>query len=644
MSTYPNISSHLQKILAPHFPKNGSPEIDPSTNSNYGHFKVNHSTLDLVVDFHKKRLIGSVTHEIETLKPAKEIILDSSFLDVKKVTVNDKDTSFQVKQRKEPLGSPFVIYYKSNANDSFTLKIYYETTEKCTALQWLEPEQTDGGKLPYLFSQCEPTHARSFFPCFDTPSVKSSFTYNITSPLNVLVSGLLVSKEPSATDASLFVYSYKQPVPIPSYLASIASGNIVGAPIGPRSTVYSEPSFIDKCQYEFEADTEKFIKAAEDLVFEYEWKQYNVLILPQSMPFGGMEHPNCTFATPTLVSGDRENVDVIAHELSHSWSGNLITNCSFEHFWLNEGWTVYLERRIVGKIHGDKFRDFSSIIGWTDLVNSIEAMGDTAERFSRLVQDLKDGIDADDSFSTVPYEKGSNMLYTIEKTVGGKENFDPFIKYYFSKYKYQSLDTYEFLNTLYGFFKDKKDLLDTIDWKIWLFEPGLPPKPKFDTQMVDECYNLASKWISVASKYPEELKSVFKAADIESFSANQNLVFLDTLVGSDGENGFKWNSTNGKEAIEIMGRVYAKYAKSENAEVLFRWFRLQLTGRIKPSYQKLADWLGTVGRMKFVRPSYVLLNKVDRELALKTFQRWEKGYHPICKALVKKDLGLAEII
>lgn len=632
-ANYPNISPKLAKLLAPHLPKS-SPELDPSTQSNYKAFTVHHSTLDLDVSFEKKRLIGSITFQLKTLEPAHHLTLDTSFLDIKKVTINGQSTPFLVKPRIEPLGSPLNITYDAAKDDTLTLKIDYETTEKCTALQWLEPEQTDGGKLPYLFSQCEAIHARSFFPCFDTPSIKSTYTYNITSPQYVLVSGMLESTK--KLDGKT-VYNYTQPVPIPSYLASIASGNIEGAPIGRRSTVFTEPSFLKQSQYEFEDDTEKFIEAAESLVFPYEWGQYNVLILPQSMPFGGMEHPNCTFATPTLVSGDRENVDVISHELAHSWSGNLITNCSFEHFWLNEGWTVYFERRIVGKLHGEKMRHFSSIIGWIDLVNSIEAMGDTADRFSTLVQDLKDHIDPDDSFSTVPYEKGSNMLFTLEQALGGKEAFDPFIKHYFTKFKYQSVDTYQFLDTLYGFYKDKHDILDKFDWNTWLYAPGLPPKPNFDTTLADQCYSLASKWIDTASKHPEALESTFNAADIESFGSNQNCVFLDTLVSSDG---FHWSSADGQKALSVMSRVYPKYKTSQNAEVVFRWFRLLLTAHITSSYQSLADWLGTVGRMKFVRPSYLLLDKVDHELAIKTFNKWKMGYHPICRAMVTKDLGL----
>jgi len=192
---------------------------------------------------------------------------------------------------------------------------------------------------------------------------------------------------------------------------------------------------------------------------------------------------------------------------------------------------------------------------------------------------------------------------------------------------------------LYGFYSSQKDLLDTIDWNTWLFKSGLPPKPQFDTTLVDQCYSLADKWISAISE-GGNITDKFSAADIAGFSANQNSAFLDKLVSYEGVNGFSWKSENGKKAIEAMGKMYSKYETSQNAEVIFRWFRLLLTANIEESYQRLADWLGLVGRMKFVRPSYTMLNKVDRDLALKTFEKFEMIYHPICRAMVKKDLGL----
>ncbi|KSA02232.1 uncharacterized protein AC631_02050 [Debaryomyces fabryi] len=434
-------------------------------------------------------------------------------------------------------------------------------------------------------------------------------------------------------------YYFDQPIPIPSYLVAIASGDITKAPIGPRSHVYCEPSKIDACQYEFEHDMEKFLTTVESLIFKYEWDQYDALVLPSSFPYGGMENPNVTFATPTLVSGDRENVDVLAHELAHSWSGNLVTNCSWEHFWLNEGWTVYLERRIQGAIYGEPTRHFSAIIGWTDLENSINAMGKSASRFSTLVQDLKDQCDPDDSFSTVPYEKGSNLLYHIEQVVGGKEVFDPFIPYYFKKYRYKSLDTYEFLDTLYDFFKAKKVELDSIDWNTWLYMPGMPPvKPKFDSTLVDQCYNLADKWYNAIVKGNKNYKEIFHHNDVKNFSSNQSVVFLDTLTSFDKHETFKWSDHI--DALQAMSEIYSNYSNSSNAEVVFRWYALQVTGKNEKFYDPLGEWLGTVGRMKFVRPGYVLLNRANREKAIAYFKKFEASYHPICRSMVKKDLGL----
>lgn len=618
------------EVIQAHRPQ-VSPELDPSTLSNYQNFKVKQTNLTFDVLFEHKIVKGNVKFELDVLQNIEEIQLDTSFLKIFGVKVNEEPQEFKVEDRLEPLGSQLRIIGTRNKNTSIELSIEFETTTKCTALQFLDKEATDGKKKPYLFSQCQAIHARSLFPCFDTPSVKSPYRMIATSPSYTLMSGLLESIEGNT-------YKFNQPIPIPSYLVALASGDIVKAPIGPRSHVFCEPLKIDMCKYEFENDMEHFIKTAESLIFKYEWDQYDALVLPGSFPYGGMENPNITFATPTLISGDRQNVDVMAHELAHSWSGNLVTNCSWEHFWLNEGWTVYIERRIQGALHGNEFRDFSAIIGWSDLEASIKAMGESASRFSKLFQDLKDKCDPDDSFSTVPYEKGFNLLYHIEKTVGGTEVFDPFIPHYFNKFKYSSLDTFQFLDTLYEFFSDKKEQLDSIDWKAWLYQPGMPPiTPKFDTTLVTQCYTLADKWFSVTTG-DKNFKEVFNSDDIANFNANQSVVFLNTLLDFNKKDSFSWK--NHQDALRAMDLIYSSYPNSANAEVLSRWYLLQVTGENKEYYDKLGEWLGTVGRMKFVRPGYVLLNEVDHELAIKYFKKYEANYHPICKAMVKKDLGL----
>uniref|UniRef100_A0A060T0L8 Leukotriene A(4) hydrolase n=1 Tax=Blastobotrys adeninivorans TaxID=409370 RepID=A0A060T0L8_BLAAD len=622
-------------------------EEDPSTLSNYVHFTVQGTDLSLYVDWTKQALRGLVNFKLEVAKPTDKIVLDTSYLDVHSVKVNGKPVpDFSIADRVE-LGSALTINSGELASGSANeLAIEFSTTDKCTALQWLTPEQTAGKKVPYLFSQCQAIHARSLFPCFDTPSIKSKYRFTIQSEHPAVSSGNVASDSESTPEPfykeapeSTNVYRFVQDIPIPSYLVAIASGDLASADIGPRSLVYSEPSKLKACQWEFEDDTEKFIQVAEKIVFPYDWKTYNVLVLPPSFPYGGMENPNITFATPTLISGDRQNVDVIAHELAHSWSGNLVTNCSWEHFWLNEGWTVYLERRIIGALHGEAHRHFSAIVGWESLESAVETFGESGKNYTKLVVDLKDRQDPDDAFSSVPYEKGSTFLFYLENLLGGKSVFDPFIPYYFDKFRYKSLDSYQFLDTVYEFFSDKKEILDSVDWESWFFDPGLPPKPQFDTSVADACYQLADRWANAIdeSKTAEDYAKEFSRNDLESWTSTQQAVFIDTLVSR--FDGVKKNGKPTKAAAQALAQVYS-FAASSNPEVISRWYTLTVSAELTSEYQQLAHWLGTVGRMKFVRPGFRNLVSVDRKLALETFEAHKEFYHPICRAMVAKDLKI----
>jgi len=344
-------------------------------------------------------------------------------------------------------------------------------------------------------------------------------------------------------------------------------------------------------------------------------------VLPPSFPYGGMENPVFTFATPTIISGDRENVDVIAHELSHSWSGNLVSNASWEHFWLNEGWTTYLERRIQAAVHGQSHRDFSAIIGWKALVDSVELFGHD-HGFTRLVVDLK-GKDPDDAFSSVPYEKGFHFLYYLEKLVG-KPKWDKFIPHYFTTWIRKSLDSYEFKATLLDFFASDTEAakaLESVDWDGWFYKPGLPPKPDFDTSMVDKCYGLAKKW--------EDKDYKPSPKDIEGLTANQIVVFLETIQ-------LQEEPLTASQS-QLMGKTYA-LTNSKNIELSSRYFRIGLKAKDESVYQPTAELLSKVGRMKFVRPLFRELVKVDRLLAEKTFEKNRDFYHPICRGMVEKDL------
>lgn len=483
-----------------------------------------------------------------------------------------------------------------------------------------------------MFSQCQAIHARSILPCQDTPDVKSTVDFNIRSPLPVLASGLptgIKDFQPSKDGApGTLLYTYKQEIPIPAYLIALASGDIASASIGPRSTVWTSSDALTDCQWELEGDMEKFLEAAEKIVYDYAWTTYNVLVLPNSFPYGGMENPIYTFATPTIISGDKQNIDVIAHELAHSWSGNLVSNASWEHFWLNEGWTVYLERRIIAAIHGEEYRDFSAIIGWKALQDSVERYGQDHE-YTKLITDLK-GKDPDDAFSSIPYEKGSTFLYYLEKLLG-KEKWDKFIPHYFKKYKYKSLDSYDFKATLIDFFASDKDAsakLESLDWETWFYAPGYPPKPDFDDSLVKVCYELADRWEGANNS--DDI-SGFKPTsdDIAGWTGNQAVVFLEKIQ--------TWDKPLKSDLVELMWQNY-RFKESANVEIVSRFLVLGLKSKTISTYQPTAELLGRVGRMKFVRPLFRALKDADFQMAKDTFERNKDFYHPICRAMVEKDL------
>ncbi|EGW32348.1 leukotriene A-4 hydrolase [Spathaspora passalidarum NRRL Y-27907] len=611
--------------------KSRSHELDPCTQSNYTQFQVKHTTLTLGVSFEDKVLTGTVVFELVNKSKTDSVILDTAALDISQVKVNSDVTPFKLAPAVPIYGSALHISIPTN-DSTVKVEIDFRTTDKCTAIQFIA-----GDTGPYVFSQCQAIHARSLFPCFDTPGVKSTYTFTAKSPSPCTMSG----RPRASSEAG--VYHFDQPIPIPSYLVSLTSGNLLKAPIGPRSDVYCEEPNLKACQWEFEKDMENYIQIAEALIFDYEWDRFDSLVLPSSFPYGGMEIPNMTQLTPTLICGDRTQTKVMAHELSHSWSGNLVTNCSWEHFWLNEGWTVYLERRILGAIaakernsaeYGEQVRHFNMIIGWNGLVESVNGM---PAKFTKLVWDLQ-GQDPDDAFSKIPYEKGFFFLFHLETKLGGLKEFDPFIKHYFKKFRYGSLNSAQFVETLYEFYEPlgKKQVLDSIDWDTWLFKEGVPEYPKFDTTLADQVYSLVDKWVAYVEKGGE---FTFSEADVQSFEGEQEMLFLETLVEK-----FKQTQVT-PELIRKIPSVYPKYSASGNGEFISRWNELLITfGKYSAGeevVQKFATWLGSVGRMKYVRPGYKLLSSgVSLEFARETFAKYEQNYHPICHAMVKKDLQL----
>ena len=341
-----------------------------------------------------------------------------------------------------------------------------------------------------------------------------------------------------------------------------------------------------------------------------------------------MENPCMTFATPTLLSGDKSNADVIAHEIAHSWTGNLVTNYNFEHFWLNEGFTVFTERKIVGRLHGEPARHFSAILRWRDLEETINNVFGPTSPFTSLVPKLA-GVDPDDAFSRVPYEKGSTFLWYLEDTVGGPEKFEPFLKFYYKKFSYQSIDSDTFKACFQEYFKDT-EAIKTIDWDTWFYSPGMPTyKPTFDDSLATVCWDLAKKWQawdpSTPAPFSDELKEL---------SSNQIKEFLGSLINSEPLPIVK---------MEAMSKLYS-LGKSSNVEIIFRWIRLGLKARWEPSVQEALRLVNMQGRMKFVRPLYRDLYgwEEQRQTAVENFMAHRGEMMYVTADMVAKDLHVKQ--
>ncbi|KLT41494.1 putative leukotriene-A4 hydrolase [Cutaneotrichosporon oleaginosum] len=400
-----------------------------------------------------------------------------------------------------------------------------------------------------------------------------------------------------------------------------------------RTGVWTEPLTMKEAYWEFEEDTAKQVACAEDLTSAYRFGVYDFLILPDSFPYGGMENCCLTFATPTLLAHDRSLVDVIAHEISHSWFGNSIGCASWSHFWLNEGWTTYLERLIIGKLHGEATRNLSYIIGKVGLLESLKSYEKTP-RFQSLIPGYKEHEDPDEAYSQVPYEKGANFLLYLERTVGGLEHFLPYMKDYVKTFTNSSITTEQWREHLFDYFGKQKDSetylkkLGKVDWDEWLHGVGLglPVDLTYDDSLSKPCLALAERWDKARG---DDDLSQFSKKDVADFSSTQLCVFLDKM----GEyKAFR------PATVRTLDELYA-LDKSENAEIKLRFYKIALASG--PEYCKsAAKWVETKGRMKFCRPIFRLLNEQDHVLAIKTFSAHADFYHPIARKMIAKDLGV----
>jgi leukotriene-A4 hydrolase len=473
--------------------------------------------------------------------------------------------------------------------------IDYETSPNSSALQWLTPAQTAGGKHPFLFSQCQAIHARSLIPIQDTPRNRISYRAELTVPceLRALMAAGFVSREEQGKVAT---ECYEMHQPIPPYLFALAVGDLVSRDLAPRSRVWSEPTWIDRSAYEF-AEVDQMLTAAEHLFGPYDWERFDFLVLPPSFPYGGMENPRLTFLTPTLLAGDRSLVDVLAHELAHSWAGNLITNATAEHFWLNEGLTVYAERRIVEALHGKDVAAISAANGMKSLEEAIEHFKDRPQL--TCLHTHLDGVDPDDAYSIVPYEKGYLLFLAMENELG-RETFDRFLKKYLAHFRFKSITTEEFVEFTR---REAPGVLEKVHADQYLDGTGIPKSAILPrSQRLDAIATLGEK-LPAASQVKN-----WTAAEWQFWLGHLSKLTLDRCREIDS---------------------HFQLSKSGNYEILVSWLEKAVPAGYSVALDRAEQVLGQVGRMKYLKPLYRAFAEQDSKRAKAIFDKNREGYHPI---------------
>lgn len=561
---------------------------------------IDHLDLDISIDFESHTISGFATYNLKRIK-GDHIILDTRDLDIRKVSLDDGTlANFKL----EPLdtsrvymGQSLYIHLKPNTKK---ISIEYASSDHAQALQWLSPKQTNGKTLPFLFTQGEATLTRSWIPIQDSPGIR--FTYNAT--VHVPKKMMAVMSASNTTEKSPDgIYHFEMKQAIPAYLMALAVGDIAFKSLGDRTGVYAEPSMLDKCVYEF-GDIEKILKAAEELYGPYRWERYDILVLPPSFPFGGMENPRLTFATPTIIAGDRSLISLIAHELAHSWSGNLVTNGNWDSFWLNEGFTVYFERRILEKVYGKDFADMEARLGYQDWVDENATIGANSPD-TKLAIDLSNR-DPDDGMTDIPYEKGYAFLRYIEENTN-RDSFDVFLKKYFDEFAFKSITTNVFLEYL------KSNYLSHFNNKInidkWVFQPGIPKDAKIP---FSKKFTALDEWISKYKKGEQTEKDINK-----DLSAHETVYLIRNLPDSISEKQFQQWTQN------------YHWSKSNNNEIKAAWLEKAIvTGHGKEVLADTENFLLEVGRRKYLEPIYKGLKEHGLEKdALNIYSKARSSYH-----------------
>ena len=560
---------------------------------------IKHLHLDITADLQQRVISGTASYDIEA--NSDRIVFDTEDLVIDSVTLdNGARTEFELGDSTF-LGRPLTVKLTEGAKK---VTIAYRTTSRSKALQWLEPRQTLGKTHPFLFTQGQAILTRTWIPIQDSPGIRITYSARVKTDPQLMA--VMSASNPTQKNAE-GVYEFRMEQPIPAYLIALSIGDLQFKPIGARTGVYAEPGMVDKAANEF-ADMERMLEAAEKLYGPYRWERYDVIVLPPSFPFGGMENPRLTFATPTIIAGDRSLTSLIAHELAHSWSGNLVTNATWNDFWLNEGFTVYFENRIFEQIYGKEQAEMNRLLGHQDLQETLNEIGKGKHPEDTHLRLKLEGRDPDEGMTDVAYEKGHAFLRVLEEKVG-REKFDAFLRKYFDEHAFESMTTDRFLSYL-----DENLLRPNkveMNIKEWVDGPGLPANAIVPT---------SDAFVKVEAEI-EKWKGGNSASSLntESWNTFQWMHFLRHLPEQIDE-----------KRMNELDKAF-NFSNSGNSEVLAAWLEVVVRNDHDPSFDALERFLTTVGRRKFLVPLYTQLIKTEKGkiLAQKIYEKARPNYHAV---------------
>ena len=573
---------------------------DPHSFSRPDEVITTHLSLDAKVDFEARIIAGTAQYDLRRTSPdAQRLVLDTWKLNVSSVKDQEgKKLAYKWSDFDALFGSALEIELLPTTS---AVQITYTTDPSAKALQWLLPQQTAGKTMPYLFTQSQAILARTWLPCQDSPGVRFTYDATVAVPKGMMA---LMSAENPQKKSEDGLYKFRMDQPIPSYLMAMAVGDLEFEAVGNRTGVYAEPRQMEAAVYEF-AEMEQMLNAAEALYGPYAWERYDLIVLPPSFPFGGMENPRLTFCTPTIIAGDRSLTALVAHELAHSWSGNLVTNKTWNDFWLNEGFTVYFERRIMEALYGVEYSNMLALLGMQDLQATLGELGHShADTHLKLALA---GRDPDEGLTDVAYEKGYFFLRAIEETVG-REKFDAFLRGYFARNAFKVMDTEAFIRELRTQLLRGPHLNFPVDE--WVYGPGLPENaPVIHSDKFAAVERALDSFLR-GDASPEELLT-------STWTTHEWLHFIRQLPSDVSERSLDRLD----EAFELT--------RSGNSEILAAWFVVGLHAGYEEIDRPMEEFLWEVGRRKFLVPIYTELYRVNPDKAKTIYSRSRENYHSV---------------